>query len=93
MDDTKGVESDQKYFLSRDGAPVIVKTSNRGVGMEVNGGFQEEVAGTPAAYTSKVKEVYDLTRETNKGYGNGKNVYPRPPDAGNDGDGLQGDQG
>lgn len=81
-DDTKGVESDQKYFLSRDGAPVIVKTSNRGVGMEVNGGFQEEVAGTPAAYTSKVKEVYDLTRETNKGYGNGKTyILDRPMQA------------
>ena len=81
-DDTKGVESAQKYFLSRDGAPVIVKTSNRGVGMEVNGGFQEEVAGTPAAYTSTVKEVYDLTRETNKGYGNGKTyILDRPMQA------------
>ena len=81
-DDTKGVESEQKYFLSRDGAPVIVKTSNRGVGMEVNGGFQEEVAGTPAAYTSTVKEVYDLTRETNKGYGNGKTyILDRPMQA------------
>ena len=81
-DDTKGVESDQKYFLSRDGAPVIVKTSNRGVGMEVNGGFQEEVAGTPAAYTSTVKEVYDQTRETNKGYGNGKTyILDRPMQA------------
>ena len=81
-DDMKGVESAQKYFLSRDGAPVIVKTSNRGVGMEVNGGFQEEVAGTPAAYTSTVKEVYDLTRETNKGYGNGKTyILDRPMQA------------
>ena len=81
-DDTRGVESEQKYFLSRDGAPVIVKTSNRGVGMEVNGGFQEQVAGTPAAYTSTVKEVYDLTRETNKGYGNGKTyILDRPMQA------------
>ena len=81
-DDTKGVECEQKYFLSRDGAPVIVKTSNRGVGMEVNGGFQEQVAGTPAAYTSTVKEVYDQTRETNKGYGNGKTyILDRPMQA------------
>ena len=81
-DDTKGVETAQKYFLSRDGAPVIVKTSNRGVGMEVNGGFQEQLEGTPAAYTSTVKEVYDLTRETNKGYGNGKTyILDRPMQA------------
>ena len=81
-DDTTGVGGTQKYFLSRDGAPVIVKTSNRGVGMEVNGGFQEQVAGTPAAYTSKVTEVYDLTRESNKGYGNGKTyILNRPMQA------------
>lgn len=81
-DDAKGIETQQKYFLSRDGAPVIVKTSGRGVGMQVNGGFQEQLEGTPAGYTSTVKEVYDLTRESNKGYGNGKTyILDRPMQA------------
>lgn len=82
-DDTTGMGGKQKYFLSRDGAPVIVKTSNRGKGMEVNGGFQEQLADKPEAYyTSKVQEVYDLTRETNKGYGNGKTyIIDRPMQA------------
>ena len=79
--DTKGMDTRQKYFLSREGAPVIVNTTGRGKGMEVNGGFQEQLTGA-AKYTCTVQEVYDQTRETNKGYGNGMTyILDRPMQA------------
>lgn len=68
--DKVGVRGDRKYFLSRSGAPVVVKNNVAGVGMEVNGGLQEQLQNTPAAYTSTVTEEYDHTVESN-GYGNG----------------------
>ena len=64
--EANGVKSNQKYFLSRVGAPVVIKSSNRGVGMEVSGGFQEQFSATPC----KVLEEFDQTAATN-GYGNG----------------------
>lgn len=72
--DTEGVRSKQKYYLSRVGAPVVVKNDEKGIGMEVHGGFQEQLIGTGAEHTCKVIDVYDQTAETN-GYGNGMTYF------------------
>lgn len=76
--DEKGMQSGRKYYLSRTGAPVVLKNGgdNAGVGMKVNGGFQEQLAkqGTAAAFTCNVTEVYDQSQETN-GYGNGMTYF------------------
>lgn len=70
--DVVGIRGDQKYFLARTGAPVIVKGSYNGVGSIVNGGLQEQLktAGNPSAFDCKITEVYDQSSEKN-GYGNG----------------------
>ena len=77
-DDQKGLNVDRKYFLSRDGAPIIVEsTGTRGVGTHLMGGFQEQLKGSGAAYASKITEVYDQTRENpqNNNYGNGMTYF------------------
>ncbi|MDO4210176.1 MAG: hypothetical protein Q4D23_00430 [Bacteroidales bacterium] len=72
--DNEGVRGSQRIYLSREGAPVIVKNNIKGVGMQVSGGLQEQL--TKAGYTyvaatpCTVTEVYDQSAETN-GYGNG----------------------
>lgn len=73
--DVQGMESSQKYFLSRKGAPVvrIAKGNANGIGMLVNGGLQQMLKTDeyPANdHDCKVVESYDMTNETN-GYGNG----------------------
>lgn len=74
-DDKLGIRGNQRIYLSREGAPVIIKNNIKGeVGMQVSGGFQEQlakegktfVASTPCSVTA----VYDQSAETN-GYGNG----------------------
>lgn len=69
--DVQGLNDSRKYFLSREGAPIIV-TSNgkRGKGTTLMGGLAEQFKGTGAAYQSTITAQYDQTRETN-GYGNG----------------------
>lgn len=71
--DVEGVRAKQKYYLSRVGAPVVVKNDEKGKGMQVNGGFQEQLTGA-AAHTCHVVEVYDQTAEKN-GYGNGMTYF------------------
>ncbi|RKV77578.1 MAG: hypothetical protein D8H91_10515 [Alloprevotella sp.] len=74
-DDHEGFNANRKYFISRDGAPVIVEsTGARGVGTLLMGGFQEQLKGTGAAYESKITDVYDQTRES-RGYGNGMTYF------------------
>lgn len=72
--DVDGVRGSQKIFLSREGAPVIVKNNIKGVGMQVAGGLQEQLAKEGktfvAATPCNVTDVYDQSSETN-GYGNG----------------------
>lgn len=76
-DNSAGMNSKRTYFLSRGGAPVHVisrgDASNNGVGMQVEGGLQIQLAQDeyPANdYVSTVTEGYDMTSESN-GYGNG----------------------
>lgn len=73
-DDKEGVRGSQRIFLSREGAPVIIKNNIKGVGMQVNGGLQEQLAKEGKTYVaatpSTVTDVYDQSAETN-GYGNG----------------------
>lgn len=74
-DDNLGVRGNQKYYLARTGAPVIIKGGQRGqVGMQVSGGLQEYLAAQGYTYEAakpcSVTEVYDQSQETN-GYGNG----------------------
>lgn len=76
-DNDQGVNSKRTYFLSRGGAPVHVisrgDASNNGVGMQVEGGLQIQLAQdeyTANDYVSTVTEGYDMTSESN-GYGNG----------------------
>ncbi|MDO5074762.1 MAG: hypothetical protein Q4D66_02615 [Bacteroidales bacterium] len=75
--DKVGVQGQQKYFLSRMGAPVVVKKyvkNGDNVEMEVNGGYQEQLAGTPAAHNCRVVETYDQTGGEG-GYGNGMTYF------------------
>ena len=61
-----GVECDQHYFLSKNGAPVYVKNAKQHAsGMEVQGGW-----GLQHGESQKVVRFDDKTRETN-GNGNG----------------------
>lgn len=73
-EDVVGVRGDQKYFLARTGAPVLIKNNIKGVGMQVSGGLQEYLAGQGYTYEASkpctVTDVYDQSSETN-GYGNG----------------------
>lgn len=70
-DDVQGFKSNRKYFVSRDGAPIIVtSTGERGRNTTLEGGLQEQLEGTGAAYHSTITAAYDQTRESN-GYGNG----------------------
>ena len=75
-DDASGVlNTGRKYFLSRDGAPVIVKSGNTGNGenMEVAGGWQLQLENDGVdgnEHQCKVIEAYDQSKATN-GYGNG----------------------
>jgi len=73
--DIQGLNDNRKYFLSREGAPIMV-TSNgkRGKGTTLMGGLAEQLQGTGAAYQSTITAEYDQTRETN-GYGNGKTYF------------------
>lgn len=75
--DKLGIASGQKYFLSRMGAPVVVKKLNKNganTEIEVNGGFQEQLGGTQAAYNCRVTEIYDQTGGEG-GYGNGMTYF------------------
>jgi len=80
-DDADGMFGPATYYTSRLGAPVIVKTkgssSNNGVGMVVEGGFQkdletDEYDGNESVCT--VTAGYDMTSESN-GYGNGMTYF------------------
>ena len=69
--DVQGINADRKYFLSREGAPIMVtSTGKRGKGTTLMGGLAEQLQGTGAAYQSTITAEYDQTREKN-GYGNG----------------------
>ena len=79
-DDQQGFNVDRKYFVSRDGAPVIVEsTGARGVGTLLMGGFQEQLKNSRAgaAYASRITDVFDQTRENpqNNRYGNGMTYF------------------
>lgn len=75
-----GMKSSRKYYTSRAGAPVYVadrgNTAN-GLGMIVDGGFQIQLKND--AYDNdhdcQVIESYDMTSETNNGYGNGMTYF------------------
>lgn len=75
-DDSNGVlNTSRKYFLSRDGAPVYVKSGNNGTGsnMVLAGGWQLQLEGDGIEgneHDCKVIEAYDQSKATN-GYGNG----------------------
>ncbi len=78
-DDALGVKGARSYYLSRNGAPVFVKSKGdaSGVNMEVEGGMQMDLNSdaVPANdFTPKVTKSYDMSRETNS-YGNGKTYY------------------
>ena len=76
-DDREGFNANRRYFISRDGAPVIVESNGtRGVGAKVMGGFQEQLKKekSGAAYESTITAVYDQTRES-RGYGNGMTYF------------------
>ena len=69
--DVQGINAERKYFLSREGAPIMVtSTGKRGKGTTLMGGLAEQLQGTGAAYQSTITAEYDQTREKN-GYGNG----------------------
>ena len=69
--DVQGINADRKYFLSREGAPIMVtSTGKRGKGTTLMGGLAEQLQGTGAAYQSTITAEYDQTREKNC-YGNG----------------------
>ncbi len=69
--DVQGINAERKYFLSREGAPIMVtSTGKRGKGTTLMGGLAEQLQGTGAAYQSTIIAEYDQTREKN-GYGNG----------------------
>lgn len=83
-DDVEGVNGDRQYFLSRSGAPVFVKTkvdpSTKGVGMQVEGGYQlmlENDAEAANDHVCTVTEGYNQTRElpANNNYGNGMTYF------------------
>ncbi|MBR1712541.1 MAG: hypothetical protein IJ722_03995 [Alloprevotella sp.] len=80
-DDTQGVFTNQKYFTSRGGAPIIVTkrtdASAKGVGMQIAGGYQDDLSKDeyPANdHVATVTDSYDMTREQN-GYGNGMTYF------------------
>ena len=65
--DVQGLNDNRKYFLSREGAPIMV-TSNgkRGKGTTLMGGLAEQLQGTGAAYQSTITAEYDQTRENQR---------------------------
>lgn len=74
-DDVEGMASDRQYYMSRKGAPVIrlSKGDAEGLGMVVNGGFQDMLKQDEYAendHDCVVEESYNMTNERN-GYGNG----------------------
>lgn len=79
-DDAEGVRSSKNYYLSRNGAPVHIKTrtsSSDGIGMVVEGGLQVEINSDDNSENDILPTViksYDMTRETND-YGNGMTYY------------------
>ena len=70
--DADGLDGSRKYFLSREGAPIIVE--HKGNETILMGGLAEQLQpllqNQNENYHSKVVAVYDQTRKTN-GYGNG----------------------
>lgn len=70
--DADGLDGSRKYFLSREGAPIIVE--HKGNETILMGGLAEQLQpllqNQNENYRSKVIAVYDQTRKTN-GYGNG----------------------
>lgn len=78
INEPNGVLGSQRhYFLSREGAPVYVKKQGdgKGVGMEVMGGWQIQLANDAFEgnnHDCVVVEAYDQTRESNNQYGNGR---------------------
>ena len=77
-----GMTEGRKYFISRNGAPVIlVKKSNAAnqVGMEVEGGYQWQVLNDQYPnndYVSTVTEGHDMRAiEANGNYGNGMTYF------------------
>lgn len=85
-DDAQGlIGSNQRYFLSRYGAPVFVSKQGDavGTGMEVKGGWQlqldkEEQAGTAVSHQCVVEKGYDQTGGA-EGYGNGRTYLLNRP--------------
>lgn len=76
-DDVEGVQANRKYFTSRGGAPLIVTkrvdASQKGVGMQIAGGYQASLNSDEYPendHVATVIESYNMTREQN-GYGNG----------------------
>lgn len=84
-DDEQGVAGPARYYLSRSGAPVLVKSkgdvSNNNVGMVVNGGLQVQLNSDEYAENDcdcVVTEGYDQTGgvvDGVKGYGNGMTYF------------------
>lgn len=84
-DDEQGVTGPARYYLSRSGAPVLVKSkgdaSNNNVGMVVNGGLQVQLNSDEYAENDcdcVVTEGYDQTGgvvDGVKGYGNGMTYF------------------
>lgn len=82
-DDQLGVRGERHYFLSRNGAPVHVKSkgNNDGLHMEVEGGLQMDLKNDDQPANDQkieVTKVYDMTRQTNE-YGNGTTYYINRP--------------
>lgn len=83
--DEQGMTGPARYYMSRGGAPVLVKSkgdaSNNNVGMVVNGGFQVQLNsdGYPDNdHDCVVTEGYDQTggvADGVKGYGNGMTYF------------------
>ena len=84
-DDEQGVAGPAKYYLSRSGAPVLVKSkgdaSDNNVGMVVNGGLQVQLNSDEYPendHDCVVTEGYDQTGgevDGVKGYGNGMTYF------------------
>lgn len=74
-----GVFNGRQYFLSRNGAPVFIKSTGdqNGLGMVVDGGLQLSLAEDEYPendFDCKVTNVFDMSRATNE-YGNGMTFF------------------
>ena len=82
-DDNDGVRGARNWYLSRNGAPVFVKSKGNadGIGMEVEGGMQIQLnsdANADNDINPTVTKSYDMSRAKNS-YGNGKTYYLSRP--------------